>query len=101
MALQKTGELKSLDENLQALVQKCRSLGFRVMAATQRADVKVITGNIKVNFPVVVCFYVPKAVDSMVMLDEPGAENLTGLGDGLIKSPQYRQITRFQAYYKA
>jgi S-DNA-T family DNA segregation ATPase FtsK/SpoIIIE len=101
MALQKTGELKSLDENLQALVQKGRSLGFRVMAATQRADVKVITGNIKVNFPVVVCFYVPKAVDSMVMLDEPGAENLTGSGDGLIKSPQYRQITRFQAYYKA
>lgn len=91
---------KSLEENLRVLLQKGRSLGIRVIAATQRASVKVITGDAKVNFPVQVCFRVPKEVDSKVVLDEGGAESLSGLGDGLIKSPEYLDTVRFQAYYK-
>lgn len=93
------GELKSLEENLRVLLQKGRSSGFRVVAATQRASVKVITGDAKVNFPVQVCFRVPKEIDSKVVIDEPGAEGLAGQGDGLIKSPEYRETVRFQAYY--
>jgi hypothetical protein len=95
-----TGELKSLEENLKILLQKGRSSGFRIVAATQRASVKVITGDAKVNFPVQVCFRVPKEADSRVVLDEPGAESLAGMGDGLIKSPEYKQTIRFQAFYK-
>lgn len=91
---------KSLEENLRILLQKGRSCGIRIIAATQRASTKVITGDAKVNFPVQICFRVPKATDSMVVLDEPGAEALAGIGDGLIKSPEYNQIVRFQAYYK-
>lgn len=94
------GELKSLEENLRILLQKGRSSGFRVIAATQRASVKVITGDAKVNFPVQVCFRVPKETDSRVVLDEPGAESLAGMGDGLIKSPEYKNTIRFQAFYK-
>jgi DNA segregation ATPase FtsK/SpoIIIE-like protein len=90
---------KSLEENLRILLQKGRSIGFRVVAATQRASVKVITGDAKVNFPVQVCFRVPKEADSRVVLDEPGAEGLAGMGDGLIKSPEYKDTVRFQAYY--
>jgi DNA segregation ATPase FtsK/SpoIIIE, S-DNA-T family len=90
---------KSLEENLRILLQKGRSSGFRVVAATQRASVKVITGDAKVNFPVQICFRVPKEADSRVVLDEPGAEGLAGMGDGLIKSPEYKDTTRFQAYY--
>lgn len=97
--LKKVGELKSLEENLRVLLQKGRSSGFRIMAATQRASVKVITGDAKVNFPVQICFRVPKEQDSRVVLDEPGAEALTGMGDGLIKSPEYTQTVRFQAFY--
>lgn len=97
---QQTGELKSLSENLRLLLQKGRSSGFRVLAATQRASVKVITGDAKVNFPVQICFHVPKEADSRVVLDEAGAESLAGMGDGLIKSPEYNQVVRFQAYYK-
>jgi DNA segregation ATPase FtsK/SpoIIIE, S-DNA-T family len=94
------GQEKSLEENLRILLQKGRSSGFRVIAATQRASVKVITGDAKVNFPVQICFKVPKEVDSKVVLDEPGAESLSGKGDGLIKSPEYPGIVRFQAFYK-
>lgn len=91
---------KSLEENLRILLQKGRSIGFRIVAATQRASVKVITGDAKVNFPVQVCFKVPKEVDSKVVIDESGAESLSGKGDGLIKSPEYQGVVRFQAFYK-
>jgi len=91
---------KSLEENLRILLQKGRSSGYRIIAATQRASVKVITGDAKVNFPVQICFKVPKEVDSKVVLDESGAESLTGKGDGLIKSPEYSGVVRFQAFYK-
>lgn len=91
---------KSLEENLRILLQKGRSVGFRIISATQRASVKVITGDAKVNFPVQICFRVPKEVDSKVVLDEAGAESLGGMGDGLIRSPEYADIVRFQAFYK-
>lgn len=91
--------LKSIEENIKMLTQTGRSLGFRIIAATQRASTKVITGDAKVNFPVQVCFRVPKDIDSKVVLGESGAESLTDKGDGLIKSPQYKDIVRFQGYF--
>lgn len=96
-----TGKERSLEENLKMILQKGRSLGYRVLAATQRASTKVITGDAKVNFPVQVCFKVPKAIDSKVVLDEEGAETLVGKGDGLIKSPEYLdRLVRFQGFFK-
>ena len=94
------GREKSLEENMKMLLQKGRSLGYRIMAATQRASAKVITGDAKVNFPVQICFRVPKAVDSKVVLDEEGAESLAGHGDGLMKSPEYLLPVRFQGFFK-
>lgn len=90
---------KSLEENLKMLAQKGRALGYRIIAATQRASTKVITGDTKVNFPVQICFRVPKAIDSSVVLDEEGAETLAGLGDGLMRSPEYLNTIRFQGFY--
>jgi hypothetical protein len=92
---------KSLEENMRILLQKGRSSGFRIIAATQRASTKVITGDAKVNFPVQLCFRVPKEIDSLVVLDEPGAESLNGRGDGLMKSPEYFGVVRFQGFYVA
>ena len=100
MKLQKTGSKNTLEENLRILLQKGRSVGFRILAATQRASVKVITGDAKANFPVQICFRVPKEIDSKVVLDEGGAESLAGAGDGLIRSPEYPELVRFQAYFK-
>lgn len=92
----------TMEQLLKMLAQKGRSLGFRIIAATQRASTKVITGDTKVNFPVQICFRMPKAVDSQVVIDEEGAECLQGAGDGLIKSPEYMDsVVRFQGFYKA
>lgn len=100
MALKKVGTKNTLEENLRILAQKGRSVGFRIGAATQRASVKIITGDAKANFPVQICFRVPKEIDSKVVLDEGGAEQLAGAGDGLIRSPEYPELMRFQAYFK-
>lgn len=97
--LKTVGRRNSLEENLRILLQKGRSSGFRIIAATQRASTKIITGDAKVNFPVQICFRVPKDIDSKVVLDETGAESLNGAGDGLIKSPEYFGVVRFQAFY--
>lgn len=92
---------RSLMDNLQMLLQKGRSSGFRILAATQRADVKTIPGSLKVNFPVACCFRVPKAIDSKVVIDEEGANTLMGGGDGLMKSPEYLdKLVRFQGFFK-
>jgi len=93
-------KLNSLEENLRILLQKSRSVGFRIVAATQRASTKIISGDLKVNLTVQICFRVQKEVDSVVVLDEAGAEALSGKGDGLIKSPEYPDIVRFQAFFK-
>lgn len=91
---------KSLVENFKMLLQKGRSSGFRFVAATQRASVQTIPGDIKVNLPVQICFNVPKGLDSKVVLDTEGAEALADKGDGIIRSPEYRGgLIRFQAFY--
>lgn len=91
----------TLIKNFKMLLQKGRSAGFRFVAATQRASVKTIPGDIKVNLPVQVCFRVPKGLDSKVVLDTEGAEALAGAGDGLIHSPEYNDgLVRFQAFYR-
>ncbi len=93
------GKNSRLESNLQLLLQKGRSCGFRIISATQRASTKIINGDAKVNFPVLICFKVPKAIDSKVVLDVEGAESLAGQGDGLINSPDYENIQRFQGFY--
>lgn len=100
MKMKATSRKNSLEENIQSLLQKGRSSGFHLLMATQRADAKTISGSAKVNLTVQICFKVQKVADSIVVLDEPGAESLSGEGDGLIRSPEYPELVRFQAYYK-
>lgn len=99
-AVASAGKKSELSNNLKRILQKGRSSGFRVLAATQRASVKVLEGDMKVNMPVVTCLRVPKAIDSKVMLGEDGAELLSGSGDCLFISPDYLGTQRFQAFYK-
>ena len=81
---------------LQRIAQKGRAAGIHLVVATQRASTKVITGDVKVNFPVKAVFRMAKAVDSTVMLDEPGAEKLLGKGDMLFATAD--GIERLQGY---
>ena len=65
------------------LAQKSRAVGIHLILATQRPSVKVIDGDIKANFPAKVGFRMAKEVDSQVLLDQGGAEQLLGKGDML------------------
>jgi S-DNA-T family DNA segregation ATPase FtsK/SpoIIIE len=75
----------SIHSLLKTIAQISRAAGVHLILATQRPSVKVLSGDIKANFPARVCFKLPSSVDSRVVLDENGAENLLGMGDYLYK----------------
>jgi len=81
---------------IQLLAQKGRACGIHIILATQRASTKIISGDIKVNFPTRAVFKMAKAVDSRVMLDEGGAEKLLGKGDMLFLTSE--GIERLQGF---
>ena len=81
---------------IRQLGQMARAAGIHMILATQRPSVKVISGDIKANFDVKVAFRMAKAVDSMVLLDEAGAEKLLGKGDMLFSCAD--GIVRLQGY---
>jgi len=74
---------KELEMELVRVAQKGRAAGVHLVLATQRPEVKVITGLIKANIPGRIAFAVGSQIDSRVMLDMNGAEKLLGKGDML------------------
>ena len=80
------------------LSQKCRAARIHLILSTQRPSVNVISGTIKANFPARIGCRVASHVDSKVILDSSGAENLFGKGDALLRD-NIRQLERFQIAY--
>jgi len=75
---------KEIETPIARLAQLARAIGIHLVLATQRPDVKVITGTIKVNFPARISYKVVSKMDSRIILDTGGADQLVGLGDMLL-----------------
>jgi S-DNA-T family DNA segregation ATPase FtsK/SpoIIIE len=90
---------KEVEGHIIRLAQKARAAGIHVILATQKPTVDVITGLIKSNLPARICFQVASRADSMVVLDEKGAEKLLGQGDMLFLQPGTSTIIRAQGAY--
>ena len=80
------------------MAQKCRAARMYLILATQRPSVNIVSGSIKANFPARIACRLPSHVDSKVILDAPGAENLLGKGDALLRD-SFRHMERFQIAY--
>jgi S-DNA-T family DNA segregation ATPase FtsK/SpoIIIE len=76
--------VKGFEKLLCELAQKSRAAGIHIIAATQHPSSKVLTGEIRANFPSKVACKVTTQVHSRVVLDRGGAENLLGKGDALL-----------------
>jgi S-DNA-T family DNA segregation ATPase FtsK/SpoIIIE len=89
---------REVEDSIVRLSQMARAAGIHLILATQRPSVDVITGIIKANFPSRISFQVSSKLDSRIILDTYGAEQLLGKGDMLFTSPG-RKIKRIHGAY--
>ena len=90
---------KEVETSISRLAAKSRAVGIHMIVATQRPSTNVITGLIKANLPTRIAFMVSSKIDSRVILDENGAEQLLGEGDLLVMSPAHVGLVRGQGTY--
>ncbi len=74
---------KEVEESICRVAQMGRAAGMHLIIATQRPSADVITGLMKANIPSRIALSVSSALESRIILDNPGAEKLMGNGDML------------------
>lgn len=74
---------KEIELPICRIAQLARAVGIHMIIATQRPTTRIITGTIKANFPARMAFRVAAMMDSRIILDRPGANQLIGRGDML------------------
>lgn len=88
---------KQVERSICRLAQKARAVGIHLIISTQRPSATIVTGNIKANFPTRIAFRTTTGTDSRVILDQIGAEKLTGCGDMIYFAGA--ETTRVQCAY--
>ena len=88
---------REVEKSICRIAQKARAVGIHMIISTQRPSATIVTGNIKANFPTRIAFRTTTGTDSRVVIDQIGAEKLTGCGDMLYFSGA--EITRVQCAY--
>ena len=88
----------SAEHSIIRLAQKARAVGIHLILATQRPSADVVTGLIKANIPTKIAFATTTSINSKIILDQVGAEQLTGKGDMLFAPPS-GEVKRLQGLY--
>lgn len=90
---------KEVEGAIARLAQMSRAAGIHLVLATQKPIADVVTGLIKSNVPAKIAFAVSSQMDSRIILDAPGANQLIGKGDMLYAAPGAAQPKRIQGVY--
>jgi S-DNA-T family DNA segregation ATPase FtsK/SpoIIIE len=90
---------KELESVIVRIAQKSRAVGIHLILSTQRPDSNVVTGLIKANVPARIALQVTSYVNSQIILDEKGAEQLLGEGDMLYQPKNKSSSVRIQSAF--